>query len=151
MELSMHHRTLDEITQVATIFPAGKPPSSEVRRERLRRLATVLDEHVGPIHLLSEIEYLSRSDFSTARCDCSPLALAFEDSVLRRQGLTSDRLGDAMTFFGLSSFEAHHLFCDCHYGGSADPRIVAQRVRDLAEHRSIFEVARAIWSRLVAA
>ena len=86
MELSMHHRTLDEITQVATIFPAGKPPSSEVRRERLRRLATVLDEHVGPIQLLSEIEYLSRSDFSTARCDCSPLALAFEDYVLRRQG-----------------------------------------------------------------
>jgi len=67
------------------------------------------------------------------------------------KGLTSDRLGDAMTFFGLSSFEAHHLFCDCHYGGSTNPRIVARRVRDLAEHRSIFEVARAIWSRLVAA
>jgi hypothetical protein len=111
----------------------------------------VLEEHAGPIRLLSGIEYLSHNDFSTARCDCSPLALAFEDGVLRRQGLTSDRLGDAVTFFGLSSYEAHHLFCDCHYAALTDPRVVARRVRDLAEHRSMFEVARAIWSRLAAA
>ncbi len=147
----MHHRTLDQITQVATVSRVEKPSSREVRRERLRRLATVLEEYDGPIRLLSRIEYLTRDDRLMLRCDFSPLALAYDDIVLRRQGLTSDRLGDAMTFFGLSEGQAHHLFCDCHYGASTDPRVVARRVRALADRKSFMEIVSGIWSRLVSA
>lgn len=147
----MHHRTLDQITQVATISRLEKPSSREARRERLRRFATVLENYEGPIRLLSRIEYLSRDDRLMLRCDCSPLTVAFQDSVLRRQGLTSDRLGDAMTFFGLSEAQAHHLFCDCHYGASANAKVIARRVRGLAERKSLLEWSRAIWSRLVPA
>jgi hypothetical protein len=146
----MYHRSLSEITRDATILPCGKPSSNEVRRERLRQLATILDKHSGPIRLLSRIEFLPRPDFSAARCDGSPLTVAFENSELRRQGLESDRLGDAMTFFGLTRDKAHHLFCDCHYAGSPDSRSVARRVRGLAERRSILELAKAIWFRLFA-
>jgi hypothetical protein len=147
----MHHRTLDQITQVATISPVEKPPSRAARRERLRRLATVLDEYDGPIRLLSSIEYVSLDDRLMLRCDFSPFALAFKDSVLRCQGLTGDRLGDAMTFFGLSPRQAHRLFCDCHYGASADARMIARRVRALAERKSFLEFSRKIWSRLAPA
>ncbi len=94
---------------------------------------------------------MSRHELSTVRCDCSPLTVAFQDSVLRRQGLTSDRLGDAMTFFGLTPHEAHHLFCDCHYSASPDAKVIGRLVRALADRKSLVEHSREIWARWMAA
>ncbi len=146
----MHHRTLDEVTQVATITAAEAPPSRMARRERLRRLADILESHHGPIQLLSRMEDAPMRERRQLRCDFSPLSLAFQDAGLRREGLAGDRLGDAMTFFGLSPWQAHHLFCDCHYA-AVNARAVAQRVRSVADRRSLLEVWQAVWSRVAPA
>ena len=56
-----------------------------------------------------------------------------QDPVLRRDGLASDRLGDAMAFFELSNRQAHRLFCDCHYSGNMTGAGLAARLRRLAQ------------------
>jgi len=147
----MRHRTLDEVTQVATITPLHAPSSREVRRDRLRRLATLLERYDGPIRLLSQIEHVPLRTRRQLRADFSPLALAFQDDALRREGLISDRLGDGVAFFGLSQRQAHHLFCDCHYGVAISGRTVARRVRAMAERRSLAEWAQTIWARMARA
>ncbi len=50
------------------------------------------------------------------RADNSPLTVAYEDPVLRSEGLGRDQLGDAIDFFQLSDHEAHTAFCSCHLG-----------------------------------
>jgi hypothetical protein len=147
----MRHRTLDEVTQVATITPLHAPPSREVRRNRLRRLATLLEGYDGPIRLLSQIEHVPLRTRQQLRADFSPLALAFQDDALRREGLVSDRLGDSVAFFGLSQRQAHHLFCDCHYAAAVTGRTVARRVRAMAERKSLSEWTQMIWARLAQA
>lgn len=147
----MRHRTLDEVTQVATVTRLPSPPTREVRRERLRRFADVLEKYDGPMRLLTRIEDLPMHARRQLRGEFSPLALAFQDDVLRREGLAGDRLGDAMTFFGLSGHQAHHLFCDCHYGGFINARTVARRVRAMAERKSLSEWTQMIWARFARA
>jgi hypothetical protein len=147
----MRHRTLDEVTQVATVTTLKTPLTRDMRRERLRRLAALLERHDGPIRLLSQIEFVPLPQRRQLRCDFSPLALACQDDALRREGLISDRLGDAVEFFGLSERQAHHLFCDCHYGAAITSRSVARRVRAVAERKSFAEWSQAIWARLVPA
>jgi hypothetical protein len=143
----MKHRTLDEIRPVAQVTPVEAPPTGALRRERLERLAELLDQHGGPIRLLSRIEYLPRQERLLVRADDSPLTVAFRDPVFRGQGLTSDRLGDGMAFFGLSHQEAHHLLCDCHYAGAIKPPMIAMRARAISRQVSFREV----WNRVVGA
>ncbi|MBX6424432.1 MAG: hypothetical protein IRZ09_00685 [Variibacter sp.] len=143
----MKHRPLDEIkneANVTTLAPYAPKSARTLRRERLERFATVLERHEGPVRLLSRIEYLPESERMRLRSDDSPLAIAYRDPVLREDGLASDRLGDAMTFFDLTLGEAHHLLCDCHYTGAVTPRIVAARARSLAQRMSWGEV----WTKI---
>ncbi len=70
------------------------------------------------------------------RADDSPLTVAYEDPVLRAEGLASDRLGDAMDFFELNDNEAHVAFCSCHVGSSFEARFAASRVRALIKEAS---------------
>ena len=63
--------------------------------------------------------------------DNSPLTVAYEDAVLRAEGLASDRLGDVMDFFNLTEHQAHTAFCSCHMGNSFEARLAARRVRAL--------------------
>ena len=135
----MHHRTLEEISQVATIEPAPPQTRMAVRRQRLHRLADLLDACPGQITLLSRIEYVSAGERLAMRRDSSPLALAYADGEFRRSGLAGDTLGDAIAFFDLSENEIHTLFCDCHYGPSVDARAIAGRTRAVANRMSIRE------------
>lgn len=128
----MKYRTLDEIRPVADIKPVTAGTRREIRRQRLQRLAEVLERHEGPVRLLSRIEYYPEEERRAWREDDSPLYIAFADSEFRREGLVSDRFGDVMQFFDLSSGEAHHLFCDCHYPGRVSSQMIADRVRTVA-------------------
>ena len=136
----MKHRTLDEIRSDAQIIPAEEVDPRAVRRERLERLATVLEQHQGPVRLLSRIEYLPESERLLLRGDHSPLTIAYLDPVLRQQGLASDRLGDAIAFFDLSRGEAHHLLCDCHYAGAVTSQMLASRTRAVAGRMTLRDV-----------
>ncbi len=134
----MKHMPLEQLGSVAHVTQEPRL-SRDLRRERLARFASALDHHTGPIALLPRIEYMTRDEQMQMRSDNSVLTVAYQDPVLRSQGLISDRLGAAMAFFGLSRHEAHYLFCDCHFAGPVSGQAIAQRVRYLARHKSLAE------------
>ena len=95
----MEHKTLEQIRQVADVR-VSQPLS---RRERLERWAEALERLNGArVRSLVRTEYVPREERDLMRVDNSPLSVAFEDPVLRAEGLKSDKLGDSTTFFGLS-------------------------------------------------
>ncbi len=128
----MKLKTLEELKQVAEV----RPPLARDRmskRQRLERWAEAL-ERAPQRHLRSlfETEHMSPGRRYALREDNSPLTVAFEDSVLRAEGLESDRYGDALKFFELSDGELHHIVCYCHHGPTMAPKAVARRVRAAA-------------------
>jgi hypothetical protein len=102
------------------------------REERLARWVEALEREpkriLRPLH---EIEFRKPSERRAIRANNSPLTVAYEDPVLRAEGLTSDRLGDAIDFFQLSDHEAHTAFCSCHLGSSFEASHAAARVKSL--------------------
>ncbi len=134
----MKLKTLEELKQVAQVRPPLKRDRMSKRR-RLERWAEAL-ERAPQHHLRSlyETEYMSPGRRYTLREDNSPLTVAFEDPVLRAEGLQSDRYGDTLKFFKLSDGELHHIVCYCHHGPTMAPRAVATRVRAPQTERKSF-------------
>ena len=130
----MKYRTLDEIVPEAKVVRADPASKRDWRRQRLEHLAMVLDAYEGPLQLMTRVEFLPKGEREFVRVDYSPLWVAYQDPVLRQQGLAGDRIGDAIAFFDLSWREAHHLFCDCHYSAGVTSRIIADLVR-FSAHR----------------
>lgn len=137
----MQHRTLEELDRVANVISSGwtqkhkhkHKQRSLSKRQRLERWAEALDQRKGQVlKSLVRTEFASRREREFMREDNSPLTVAFEDPVLRAEGLKSDRLGDAMRFFGLSNAEAHRILCYCHYGATILPETVSRCVRATA-------------------
>jgi hypothetical protein len=125
----MKYQSLEQIALEADVHPAV----GMSRRERLERWAELLERR--PWRCLSTIEgteFGSRRERAAKRADHSPLSVAFEDPVLRAEGLRGDRVGDAVEFFDVSHGEVHRLVCYCHYGRTVAPRTVASRVRMMA-------------------
>jgi len=135
----MEQRTIAEVAKSAQVFSTAETARAQ-RRERLERLARLLDEHNGPVQMLTQIEYLRRTERLLLRRDGSPLTIAYKDPVFRAQGLAGDRLGDAMAFFSLDDREAHHLFCDCHYRTGVSSNVIAEQVRAVAARPTMREV-----------
>jgi hypothetical protein len=104
------------------------------RRERLVRWADALETHRESLNALREIEYLSPEERRAYRGFNTPLTVAYNDPVLRQEGLTGDDLGTAMDFFEMTDDDAHRLLCDCHYMGSMTGAGLANRIRHYAEH-----------------
>jgi hypothetical protein len=125
----MKHRSLEELFQEADVRPG--PGLS--RRERLERWASLLEGQPGRcLSAIHGTEFGTRREQEAKRADNSPLTVAFEDPVLRREGLEGDRVGDAVRFFNLSHYDVHHLVCYCHLGTTVAPATVAMRVRCIA-------------------
>jgi hypothetical protein len=146
----MKHRPLDEIRGAATVVSVtpSRQERRQLRRARLERLASLLEQHDGPMNLFSRVEYLPAAERSLLRTNDSPLTIAYRDPILRAQGLAGDRMGDAIEFFDLSVREAHYLLCDCHLFGPMTGRMMAARVRAIAQRRTIGEVWTSIRSAL---
>jgi hypothetical protein len=134
----MEQRTIAEVAKSAQVFSTAETARA-LRRERLERLAHLLEEHNGPVQMLTQIEYLRRTERLLLRRDGSPLTIAYKDPVFRAQGLAGDRLGDAMAFFSLDDREAHHLFCDCHYRTGVSSSVIATQVRSVAQRPTMGE------------
>ena len=128
----MKHTPVAEISRVADVSAiAPRPPLTRV--ERLERWAEALERE--PDRLLTsleEIEWRSDAERGALRAESSALTVAYEDPVLRTEGLASDCLGDALTFFRLTEAEAHFALCSCVYGQSMQARVAARRVRMIA-------------------
>jgi hypothetical protein len=126
----MKYQSLEQIALAADVH-RGIGMS---RRERLERWVELLERQ--PHRRLSTIEgteFGSRRERDAKRTDHSPLTVAFEDPVLRAEGLRGDRVGDAVGFFDLSHGEVHRLVCYCHHGRTVSPGTVAARVRMIAK------------------
>ncbi len=112
----MEHKPFTEVSRVADVRSVS-PKRPITRRERLERWAEVLErEPTRELNSLEEIEWKSKAERRAIRADGSALTVAFEDPVLRAEGLASDRLGDASDFFGLSKSNAHFALCSCING-----------------------------------
>ncbi|MDF2812816.1 MAG: hypothetical protein K0S56_3847 [Microvirga sp.] len=122
----MEHKLLDQLRNVADV-----QPRSMTRQERLNRWITLLErDPTRRLNSLGEIEYKPPAERELVRQDGSPLSVAFEDAVLRAEGLKSDRLGDAMHFFELTDGQAHYAFCSCLSGRTMESGSFAQRLRN---------------------
>lgn len=126
----MEYKPIDQVTAVAEV--TSQPPRPMTRYERIERWIDLLeaDPH-RPLHALLEVEYLPAADRLRYRSEASPLTVAFEDPVLRAQGLRSDSFGDALTFFELHERQLHHAFCSCHVGMRLRAIDAAGRLRGL--------------------
>jgi hypothetical protein len=130
-EESMERKTIGELAGVAEIHSAQMS-----KQQRLLRWADLLERQANRIlNSLMEVEYAPPQARAEMQVDNSALSVAFEDPVLRAEGLKSDKFGDAANFFELSEDEAHWVVCYCHHGRQVDARTVAGVVRDLARTR----------------
>jgi hypothetical protein len=126
----MEHKQLDQLLSIADI-QTSEPVSRMTRPERIKRWIALLNkEPMRRLNALDEIEYMLPSDRPLARADDSPLTVAYNDPVFRREGLKSDRLGDVMALYKISEKEAHHAFCSCLGGHTMDSSAFARRLHD---------------------
>jgi hypothetical protein len=127
----MEFKRPDQLRRLADI--STEAPKTMTRRERLARWQELLAREPGRmLKTLEEIEFKPESERGRMRADNSPLTVAFRDPVLREEGLKSDRLGDAMEFFGISEHQAHRVVCSCLNGRTMTGAQAAQRVRAIA-------------------
>lgn len=125
---AMRHTTIGEIGRRAAVVPVPM-----TTHERLVRWAEVLEQN--PNRLLrpfEQLEYVRDRRLRDAqRIETSPLTVAFEDPVLRGEGLKSDRIGDAIEFFDLSDNTLHYILCHCYLAAEVTAGTVASRIRRL--------------------
>ncbi|KAA2234607.1 hypothetical protein [Salinarimonas soli] len=127
----MKHTHLDELRRMAEIGDAPVRVAMS-RHERLERWAEVLERDPGRrLKTLEEMEFVPRDERPLMRADNSPLTVAFQDPVLREEGLAGDTLGEARLFFGLSDGQAHRLLCSCMNGRAIQSEIAAKRIRGI--------------------
>ena len=139
----MEHKTLEQLEALASLH--AEMPDRMTRLDRLDRWASVLErEPRRRLRMLVGTEYQAPGLRDRLQCSGSPLAVAFEDPVLRAAGLRGDSYGAAREFFELSHRELHRIVCYCHNGLAAEAQTVAARVRALARrHAHAGVVARA--------
>ena len=124
----MERKSVDELKRVAEIHGARMS-----KQQHLGRWADLLERQANRILMsLIEVEYVPPRERAEMQVDNSALSVAFEDPVLRAEGLKSDKFGDAVNFFELSEEEVHRVVCYCHHGRQVDAGTVAGVVRHLA-------------------
>ena len=102
----MEHKPISDLSNIADLVPETQKKSL-TRRERVERWIEVLNRDPGrALKTLQAIEHKPRDARRASRVDNSPLSVAFDDPILRADGLASDRLGDAAT---TSSFRTTRL------------------------------------------
>ncbi|WP_373414567.1 hypothetical protein [Ensifer aridi] len=118
------------------------------RDERLARWAQLLEQDPDRLlATLAETEYEPESRRNCMRNDGSPITIAFEDSVLRTEGLKDDTYGEAKRFFDLTDWQLHRVVCSCHSGAMVRSGKAAEYVRDIAKpHPGLFAM---LWNALL--
>jgi hypothetical protein len=131
----MKHQALEHLQTIAEVH-TERPHHRMTRSERLERWAELLEENPGRcLGTLSETEYQPASLRDTARTSGSAITVAFEDPILRAQGLTDDTYGEAQRFFELDDWQLHQVVCSCHSGATVFAGRAARYVRKAAEDR----------------
>ena len=125
----MQHQTLKDLKAVAQVYPDLARPVM-TRRERLERWAGLLEQRPERrLATLHGTEYQAGGARATMRGSGSPLSVAFDDPVLRAEGLENDSYGEAKRFFELSDWQLHGVVCYCHFGETVTAGSAARHVR----------------------
>jgi hypothetical protein len=135
-EAVMKHADPREIVGNAEAVPSADGLVRMSRRARLERWADRLAAHGGSLNALRQVEYLRPAERRAYRGENTPLTVAYNDSVLREEGLKGETLGEIMDFFELTETDAHNLFCDCHYHGTMSGTGLSARLRSFARRRA---------------
>ncbi|WP_429820453.1 hypothetical protein [Ensifer sp. B1-9] len=129
----MKHQSRERLMGIADVRE-DMQEHALTREERLQRWAELLDQTPDQrLNTLFETEFQPISTRDSMRREGSPLEVAFEDVLLRKQGLKDDSYGEAKRFFELSDLEMHQLVCSCHTGETVRSGTVAECVRAVAE------------------
>ena len=145
----MEHKPVFDLQAIADIRPVDTlPPMS--REQRLKRWIALLEAYRNrELRSLQQIEHLPKQERLAYRAENSPLTVAYEDPVLRAQGLNSDRVGDCVQFFEITDRQMHHAFCYCHVGRTLDANQAAQRLRSMLPRDSwIHDATRSLVDRV---
>ena len=126
----MRHTPLDELGEVAKVYPQPKRAIPMSRGERLARWAELLDRWPERrVATLTGTEYQFGTALDAMRSPGSSITVAFEDPTLRAEGLKGDTYGDAKRFFELTDWQLHDILCHCHFGAEVSAATAASRVR----------------------
>jgi hypothetical protein len=88
----MKYQSLEQIALLADVHPG----IAMSRRERLEHWAELLErQRSRRLSTIEGTEFGSPREREGKRADSSPLTVAFEDPILRVEGLRGDRVGDA--------------------------------------------------------
>jgi len=125
----MKHQTYDELQAVADVQSELRR-SPMTRSQRLERWAELLE--MNPDRCLGALpgtEHQPSTIRQTMRSSGSPITVAFEDPILRAEGLEGDTYGDARRFFEVTDWQLHDIVCHCHVGATMPAGLAARRVR----------------------
>jgi hypothetical protein len=128
----MERVTLNQLSSKAAISPEIPKAGFMTQQQRLQRWCELLARE--PDRLLNtfpQTEYMNARDRDGLRCAGSALTVAFEDPILREEGLTDDRYGTAKRFFGLGDHQMHSMLCYCHHGMSVRAGSLASMLRSI--------------------
>jgi len=133
----MKHQTLEQLQTIAEVH-SDTAALVLKRDERLRRWAELLERDPGRrLATLGGTEYQPASIRDRMRAEASPLTVAFEDPLLRAQGLADDSYGEAKRFFEMSDWQLHRVVCHCHFGETVRAGAAARCVRASIEPRTL--------------
>lgn len=152
----MEHRTYDDVVQSAGLCRLERLAVPMERDDRLRRWIQLLEaEPQRALRTLQGTEFRPCQERDVMRCDNSVMAVAFEDPVLRTEGLTGDTYGRCKAFFGLSDQQLHYVVCHCHGGAAMSAQTAADRLTMCLPRstqagilRGVFRHATSLWKTL---
>lgn len=128
----MEHQSHGQLAHIAKLYKGNLPGRPMSRRERLDRWRKLLAQQPRRVlHTLHETEYWPRRTRDDLRNENTAITVAFEDVVLREEGLRGDSYGDARRFFGLSDSQLHFVVCYCHSGANMPAGSAARRLEFL--------------------
>lgn len=137
----MEYTKLTDLERAADIYRIAPCQRRLSRTERLQRWASQLESRrYQKLNSLHGTEYRSAEALENMRRDNSPLTVAYQDPVLRGDGLENDTYGAARRYFGLNDAELHGVVCFCYYGETMSARVTAWRVRALIPRTPLLAV-----------
>lgn len=142
----MDHKSLHELERRARIYVMPDRKTRLSRRERLTRWAELLErEPDRRLGTLPRTEHVAAGRRAAIRRPDSAITVAFEDAVLRREGLVSDTYGAAKDFFSLTDRQLHFVTCYCQFGPTVSAARAAERLRVLVPRRPLLEALKRWW------
>jgi len=130
VETIMERKTLDQVGRVAEVRIDHALSTELTREQRLTRWAELLESQPERrLNTLLGTEYQSWETRETMRVADSPISVAYDDPVLRADGMKDDSYGEAKRYFSLSDRQLHEIVCYCHYGATMTAKTAAWRIR----------------------